>query len=232
MTKPVLIFLHGGPGFLDYLRPFFHELNDQVTTVFYDQLQGPDVKVTDLLKQLDEIVDSHTGKKILVGHSWGGVLGALYAIRNQNKLAGLVLMNTGLNHIHWYDEFRVEKNRLGLMDAPPHEIFLTADEREAGMALLDSTWQTFSGETFDSLEESYLRTFDLTASFGTLNIPLLNIFGEKDVRFPARVAKALRNYNHRLIDCEISGAGHFSFLQEVGKRKIYESLIQFVSPVS
>ena len=220
MQRITLIFLHGGPGFKDYLSPYFEEFKNYFTTVFYDQLQGSEVKMSDLISQLDEIVSTQTGKIILVGHSWGGVLAAEYALRFEKKISGLVLMCTGLNHKHWYDDFHAEKERLGLNDAPPAEIFLTADEREEGSVFLDKTWETFSGETFDSLEESYIRQFDLTPSLPTLSIPILNIFGEKDVRFPSKVAKTLNGV-------EIAGAGHFPFLRESGRRQILTALRAF-----
>jgi len=58
----------------------------------------------------------------------------------------------------------------------------------------------------------------------TLKIPVINIFGEKDVRFPARVSKTFRSYNNDLMDFQISNAGHFPFLQSVGRKQIYKIL--------
>lgn len=219
--------MHGGPGFKDYLAPYFEEFKSHFNTVFYDQLQGPDIKIENLLTQLDGIISEHPGKKILVGHSWGGVLAAEYAVRNEEKLSGLVLMSTGLNHKHWFDEFHAEKSRLGLSDAPPADIFLTADEREEGSVFLDKTWETFSGETFDRLNESYIQNFDLTERLPALKIPILNIFGEKDVRFPAAVARTLSRYNKNMQNVEITGRGHFPFLNQQGRRHILSALQAF-----
>ena len=80
-----VIFLHGGPGFTDYLQPYFDDIFIEHECVFYDQSQGKDIKMSDLIAQLDEQVNNCSSKPILVGHSWGGVLGTEYAKQNKTK---------------------------------------------------------------------------------------------------------------------------------------------------
>ncbi len=80
-----------------------------------------------MLLQLDEIVNSLSGKIILLGHSWGAVLATEYAGRNQSKLSGLVIMSTGLSDMHWKDEYNRELKDLGLENAEPEQIFLTPE---------------------------------------------------------------------------------------------------------
>jgi pimeloyl-ACP methyl ester carboxylesterase len=226
-NKPTLIFLHGGPGFKDYLRPYFHQLDKSFKTIFYDQIQSSNVNLDELISQLDQIVDEQEGRIILVGHSWGGVLATEYSIRNQEKLSGLVIMSTGLNFYQWKTEFYNEKKRLGLLDANPEEVLLASDERKIGVPFLTSTEMTFSGETFDSLFELYLKTFDLTTSLQTLKLPILNIYGEKDIRFPRRVGKSFKSFNDKITDLEVAGAGHFPFLNGERRNIIHEALIYY-----
>lgn len=222
--KSTLIFLHGGPGFQDYLKPFFTSLEDKFNCVFYDQVRGSQTQLEDMLSQLDELVRSLPGKKVLVGHSWGAILATEYAAREQSKLAGLVLISTGLNHKHWKDEYRKELANLGLEDAGPEQIFLAPDEVKKGASFLEQSWQTFSGETFDSINDSYLSNYDVTEKIGTIQIPIINIFGELDVRFPTRITKTFRNYNSKINDFQISKAGHFPFLRTAGRDQIYKIL--------
>jgi pimeloyl-ACP methyl ester carboxylesterase len=222
--KPTIIFLHGGPGFQDYLKPFFEELRDHFECIFYDQVRGPGIRIEDMLSQLDVIVGSATGKVILLGHSWGAILATEYAGRNQSKLAGLVLMSTGLNHQHWKDEYHKELVNLELNDAGPEQIFLTPEELKDGVAFLNSSWLTFSEETFTSINKSYLETYDVTPFLRVLKIPIINIFGEKDVRFPNRVAKSFRLIKSDIVDFQISNVGHFPFLQDIGKEQIFKIL--------
>ena len=214
------IFLHGGPGFKDYLEPYFNSLEKKFTCVFYDQVRGSKVQIKDQVDQLNDFVQESASRVVLVGHSWGGVLATQYASLYSEKLAGLVLISTGLNTTQWKDEFRAELKSLDLEDAPPENIFLTSKELELGKPLLDSTWEGFSEETFDSLDASFLGDYDLTNVLAKLHIPILNVYGQKDIRFPTRVAKSFRKYNRNLTDLEISDAGHFPFLLKENRDKI------------
>lgn len=219
-VKCTLIFLHGGPGFRDYLKPYFTQLEKSFRCVFYDQLRGPEVTIQDLVSELHSVVQKSSDKVVLVGHSWGGVLAVKYASVYEDKLAGLVLMSTGLKASQWRDEFRKELHDLALEDASPEEIFLTPPEVEVGKPVLDMTWESFSEETFDSLFSTYLSNYDLTENFQNLQIPILNIFGEKDVRFPLRVTKSFKKLKENVIELELPNTGHFPFLSVENQKKI------------
>lgn len=227
MVKPVLIFLHGGPGFKDYLQRYFRELSHTFECVFYDQLRGPEVSVSSQIAQLNEIVTRFKGNPIiLVGHSWGGILAVEYLLRNPGIISGLAMISAGLTCKHWFDEYYKELNNLGLDHAAPEDIYLTPDELELGVPLLKSCWETFSEETFRSIEENYVKCFDLIEGFSSLALPILNVFGEKDIRFPARVLRGFDRLNCRVANLEIPGAGHFPFLHEYNKNKIHDALIK------
>ena len=92
---PVLVWLHGGPGAAE--RPLFRYLNAELEkhfVVYWDQRGAgrsfdPEadpkrLTVGQHVADLDAVVDHLlatlcTDKVILVGHSWGGALGLLYA---------------------------------------------------------------------------------------------------------------------------------------------------------
>ena len=65
---------------------------------------------------------------------------------------------------------------------------------------------------------------NLSIAFTEQKIPVLNIFGEKDVRFSPRVAKTFKNFNDNIQDFQIPDVGHFPFLKDVGRLEIYEIL--------
>lgn len=220
--KTTLIFLHGGPGFKDYLKPFFSGLTEKFNCIFYDQLQGAGVRVENLLSELDEIMMKIPGEKVLVGHSWGGILAIEYASLLPKSVSGLVLMNTGLNSKHWSEEYHQELKRLGMEEAPMEKIFLTDSELKTGLPFLMQVEKTFSEPTFESLNEGYLGHFDTTSRFKNLQMPILNIFSEKDLRFPAYIARTFKDSNPNVRDFEIKNAGHFPFLMEEGRWQIYQ----------
>lgn len=107
IANPVLILLHGGPGFpeMRLFRTFNAPLENQYVVVYWEQ-RGTDksfssrippssMTVEQFLVDLDELVDVvrrrfGKNKVVLYGHSWGSVLGVLYAARCPSKVAAYI----------------------------------------------------------------------------------------------------------------------------------------------
>lgn len=100
-TRPVIIVLHGGPGFdYRYLYPL-KRLSNEYLVVFYDQRGcglSPRVPMNNIsrevyLQDLDKIIDHFSkGKKVhMVGHSWGATLAAEYLSIYPDKVSKTVL---------------------------------------------------------------------------------------------------------------------------------------------
>lgn len=104
VANPVIIVLHGGPGFSDtaFLRYRTPQLEKSFTVVYWDQrgtgrsydatIPRASMTVARVLADLDELVDfvrMRLGKEkvALLGHSWGSALGVLYASRFPHKVA-------------------------------------------------------------------------------------------------------------------------------------------------
>ncbi|MGH1347729.1 MAG: alpha/beta fold hydrolase [Nannocystales bacterium] len=105
--NPPLIVLHGGPGFSE-TRLFRHHngaLERDFTVVYWDQrgtaksydetIPRSSMTVEQFIRDLDELVDEvrrrlNQKKVTLFGHSWGSVLGVLYASRFPAKVASYV----------------------------------------------------------------------------------------------------------------------------------------------
>ena len=228
MKKHTLIFLHGGPGFTDYLAPFFGDMRDEVSVIFFDQMKGPEVSIDHLVEQLDELVMAQNQDIVLIGHSWGATLALEYTKRFERKVSKLIIMSSGLNFRHWKTEFAQEKELRGLIDAPPEMIFLSQSERKDWSHFLDKCWDTFSGETFDSLFSNYISTHDLSETFTNLSIPILGIYGVDDVRFPSRIASELAILNPNFKLHKISDAGHFPFLLENHRKDVKNIILSWI----
>ena len=109
-ANPVLVLLHGGPGFpeMQLFRHFNSALEKSFTCVYWDQ-RGTDksfdreiplesMNAKQLLSDLDELVDATLkrfgkAKVAIYGHSWGSILGVLYAARHPEKVS--VYVGTG-----------------------------------------------------------------------------------------------------------------------------------------
>ncbi len=101
-----IIVLHGGPG-LDqgYLLPQLLQFSGNNQLIFYDQRGsgrsldtelGPEYINIDQFVEDLEVLRKTLGfdKFILMGHSWGGLLAMQYAIKHQDHLHGLILLNS------------------------------------------------------------------------------------------------------------------------------------------
>ena len=107
LDNPPMILLHGGPGFSE--TPFFRRYNAPLekglTVVYWDQRgagKSADPKITKsamtverFVADLDELVGAVCArvgqpKVVISGHSWGSVLGPLYATRFPEKVAAYV----------------------------------------------------------------------------------------------------------------------------------------------
>ncbi|WP_332766050.1 alpha/beta fold hydrolase [Phenylobacterium sp.] len=106
-SKPILIWLHGGPGSGEtpILRVLNGQLEESFTVVYWDQrlagqtldpLAAPEsLTIDQMVADLEVLVDrlrKRLGqeKVVLIGHSWGTMLGVLYASRHPDKVAAYV----------------------------------------------------------------------------------------------------------------------------------------------
>lgn len=104
-SNPVVIVVHGGPGW-DYRSLLsLKDLSDAYYVVFYDQrgaglsprVDPGELTLESMLEDLDSLVD-HFGKgeKVnLVGHSWGGMLVSGYLGKHPEKIGHAVLAEPG-----------------------------------------------------------------------------------------------------------------------------------------
>jgi proline iminopeptidase len=104
-TNPIVIVVHGGPGW-DYrsLLPL-KALADAYFVVFYDQrgsglsprVDPKELTLESSLRDLDSFVDHFSkGKKVnLIGHSWGAMLVSAYLGRHPEKVGYAILAEPG-----------------------------------------------------------------------------------------------------------------------------------------
>lgn len=107
IANPPLILLHGGPGFTEtsLFRHFNAPLEKIFTVVYWDQrgagksfdrtIPESSMTVEQFIADLDELADAvcrRVGQNnvAIFGHSWGSVLGVLYAARFPEKVAAYV----------------------------------------------------------------------------------------------------------------------------------------------
>jgi L-proline amide hydrolase len=137
--KPPLFVLHGGPGCThDYVDSFKGLAERGRAVIHYDQVgngrsthlrdKGADFWTVDFFTaELDNLID-HLGARAgyhVLGQSWGGMLGAEFAVTRPKGLRGLVIANSPASMELWISE----ANRL--RDDLPQEVQATLLEHEA-----------------------------------------------------------------------------------------------------
>jgi pimeloyl-ACP methyl ester carboxylesterase len=107
MSNPPLVLLHGGPGTSEnaLFRQYNSDLEKRFRVVYWEQrgtgrsyhshIPEASMTIEQFLCDLDEVVElvRHRfgkDKVVLAGHSWGTVLGAIYASRYPEKVSAYV----------------------------------------------------------------------------------------------------------------------------------------------
>ena len=107
VEAPALILLHGGPGASEsaLFRHFVPQLEDHFLVVYWEQrgtgrsydsdIPRSSMTIRQMLDDLDALVDTvrtryRKQRVVLLGHSWGTVLGTLYAAQHPDKVAAYV----------------------------------------------------------------------------------------------------------------------------------------------
>ncbi len=239
-TGPPLLLLHGGLG-LDhtYFRPYFDQLADVATVVYYDHRGNGrsarpadypsemtlEALVADAVALLDELGFE---RATVLGHSYGGFIAQLLAIAHPDRLSGLVLVDTA-------PAFDYEPAPTGTDDqmAAFGEVF-------SGPAADDATWRRLWTSiwpmyfhTYDAEEAAridagthyaadawntsagLLATFNTLDALGSMPVPSLVVAGRHDFITPpdpgaARIADLIPT--SELVVYEQSG--HYPFVEE------------------
>ncbi len=106
-SMPALILLHGGPGASEaaLFRRYDADLEKHFLVVYWDQrgagrsfhadIPPQSMTIAQFERDLDQVVDLvrwrfHKRKVVLLAHSWGTVLGTLYAVHHPDKVSAYV----------------------------------------------------------------------------------------------------------------------------------------------
>ncbi len=111
--KPTLVLLHGGPGCdHSYFKPYLSALADQVQLIYVDHRgNGRSGRVDPATYTIEQMADDlealrhhlGLGQIALLGHSFGGMVAQVYALRHPASLTHLILSNTTPSAKFWDD---------------------------------------------------------------------------------------------------------------------------------
>ncbi len=242
-----MLVMHGGLGLSHtYFRPSLDPLAEQVRIVLYDHRSHGgsgrpplDTVTHEQLVEDAEALRQHLGlgKMILFGHSYGGTLALMYALRYPQNLAGLILCTT-------YPAFDypevIQANALRIGN--PAQLQALADW-QAGAALNDETfavfWRTiipmyfhrydpsigerldrdatYSGEVFQKAFAVLTPGYNVVDQLGEITMPVLVLGARHDWITPLAQSERI---HHGIPGSELvvfEESGHFPFIEEQPK---------------
>lgn len=262
--KLPIVVLHGGPGMdQSYLLPQMLELTKDREVIFYDQRSSGkssthpfDPGQITMKRFVDDLeaVRKHFGfqKMILLGHSWGGVLAAEYAINYPNHVAGLMLLDSvpmTLSGMKVFDQkcaHQLNTIQPVLDDLKHSESFQRGDSKTVEqwyrmvfetycvkkndaqkITLYFSKATALNGPKIEKIigENFYSHLYDLRPELHRLTIPVLIIHGAQDP-VPVKTAEESHHAfaNSKLVI--LNPCGHFSYVEQ--PKKCFEAIRNFL----
>lgn len=109
-SKPAIIFLHGGPGYNSFSFEASTAENlakEGYYVIVYDQRgcgrsaeqMGSEYTFKEAINDLNNIYNQYNiSKATLIGHSWGGTLGIMFAGQHPEKVSSLVLTGSPVSY--------------------------------------------------------------------------------------------------------------------------------------
>ena len=261
-----LVVIHGGPGMSHhYLLPLV-DLADERPVILYDQLDSgrsdrPNLPsnwtVARFVAEVEELRQALSLDQVLVfGNSWGGTVGAEYAMTRPKELVALVLSSPLLNTGRWVADNTKYRGQL------PEDTRRTLDKHEAAGTIdsaeyqdavmvfyrrhfnrmdpwpdeLNRTFEALSGDLYVTMwgntefnASGTLKDYDSTESLPRILVPTLFTCGTFDESTP----EANREFARLTPNAEvrvIPNASHTAFLEQ---RKLYmAALREFFSRVA
>jgi pimeloyl-ACP methyl ester carboxylesterase len=234
-TAPLPVYLHGAPtssddwgGVLDRTGGLAPDLLGFGRSAKGGHLEYSPESLADFVSDL--LTDRSIDRCQLVLHGWGAAAGLLLAARRPERVERVVLFNSvpllpGLAWPGWARLLRIRA--LGeLTMGSITKTALTRWLRQGSVAAgawprdrIDQVWEQFDQGTQRailrlqrSVDEERQR--DLAASLGSLHMPVLIVWGERDPWYGPEVLKA---YADRLPKARIErlpGAGHWPWLDD------------------
>ena len=229
-ARPTLLALHGGPASYDhsYLRPHLDRLADHLPVVYVDlpghgRSDHVDASSWSLERCADDLRSfcDQVGivKPLLFGHSMGGFVALLYALRHPGHAGGLLLQATAARH----DVSRIVdgyRSRFGdeLAEIAGRVFRGETTTPEENMRALEVFGPSIpDGDTFARIIPNpdlvaatpQVTRFDVTDELHRIDVPTLVTVGALDPVTPVAAAR-------EIVDGLPGGSCHLEVLEDVG----------------
>lgn len=251
-TGPAILMMHGGLGLShDYFRPYFDQLSKSHTLVYYDHLgngksERPDdysvLTFDRLVSDAAELMAALGHEKFtLIGHSFGGFIAQEFAALHQDKLTGLVLIDT-VPAFDYHPAVSGSETQMAAFGRLFSEPMADDDDWQATWNLVVQMyfhqWDEKVGAALDERTVyehrawnacgALLGTFDTTEKLSKITTRSLVMGGRHDGITPPepgaeRIASALPNSSLAIFE----NSGHYPFIEQ--EDEFFQSLNSWLS---
>lgn len=234
--RPTVVLIHGGPASYDhsYFKPWFGDVARYAQVVYLDlRDHGRSARNDPAAWSFEACADDirafcdalRIERPIVLGHSMGGLIVALYGARHPGHAAGLVLVGT-------MGRFDLDRLVEGFRAQAGDEVAALARRAYSGDDVDDEEWgrvyavfgpnvpspteraRTVRNDELGTIGGELLVQFDATRQLPRVTSPTLVCVGELDAVTPVtasrEIIELLPNGIGRL--AVIPGAGHFQWL--------------------
>lgn len=240
-TGPAIITVHGAPGTdHSFFRPSLDPLADGRTVVYFD-LPGHGLSATSSDSSLDGMAESIEDVRVaigaervtLLGSSYGGFLSLLYAIRHQERLQSLVLVDTSASYGFREESLETARRRgtSAMLQALERlwngSLQSDSDFHQAWREILplyfhrtplERVRKIADGSTYRlDTRKAILPTltdYDVRRALGEIRVPTLVIAGRHDWITSVAQAEALASGIPRSDLMIFEESGHYPFIDE------------------
>ena len=236
--RPVLL-LHGWLGSWSLWRNTIEELGKEFRTYALDFWgfgesgdQGADFSVDNFVVLVNQFMDRlGIVKAPLVGHSMGGTVSLSAAVRHPEKVVKVIIIigspivGSSLSPLLKVAAFR---GWIGLGETSPrlfnlfmsgmrvslrgYSYLLAKDGRSLGNMFANDLSKLTVGPFFESI--TTLRQTDLRPRMSEVKLPVLGIYGKRDLIVNPNQYKVLKQYAPQSKIALFDGSGHFPMLDE------------------
>ncbi len=213
-NHPTLVLVHGAGG---SSATWFMQIRGLSSDLWVRAIdlnghgRSPDRSPEDVfgsyLEEIDWLVRDSEPPVVLGGHSMGGALAQLYALRHPERLAGLVLIGTGARlRVAQFIFDLLDNDFDGYVEAVGQYMFAEGASEE----LIEATKAEVRKCPVRVIQRDFeaCNTFDIMPEVGKIAVPTLIIVGSEDVLTPVKYADYLEREipDSKLV--VIEGAGH------------------------
>lgn len=243
-----IVLVHGGPGAIGSLRGFAQELAELSQIGVMEALQSK-YSIAELIEELyNQIKDNCIDKVILIGHSWGAWLAALFAEKYPELSEYIVLVGSGPLEDKYVSEIAIRRfQNLSVEDDAIFQRLIDKQATDEDMEIIPNILEKSDNYCLEGREKhkadkadsemhnkvwseaAKLRTDgELLKSFKNIKNKICLIQGQVD---PHPVEGVTIPLQENGIPCEtyvLEKCGHSPFMEKYAKEEFYKILIQLI----